>query len=153
LFSKKELFMPGPFRLRQSVPFKAAVAAPNNQFDEYLGRVIRLIPSDIVALYLVGSGLLAEDDLWPSAVWSGFCLAALIVIRVYGTRDDSTPPKPDLQAVFWSAAAFVVWVYTLGGPFRAFDLANPGWHIHEPKYGSLLVLACSFLVPYFYKGS
>ena len=44
-----------------------------------------------------------------------------------------------------SSVAFVIWVYSLGGPFAVFNL-------YVPYIGSLLVLAWTFFVPTFYKG-
>jgi hypothetical protein len=44
-----------------------------------------------------------------------------------------------------AAVAFVIWVYTLGGPFADFG-------VHVPWIGSLLVLAWTSFIPLLYKG-
>lgn len=78
-------------------------------------------------------------------VWALVCLAGVFVVRAYGTSDPQSNLSPDWVHVAISAVAFVIWVYTLGGPFAASDL-------YEPYVGSLLVLAWTFFVPIVYKG-
>ena len=41
--------------------------------------------------------------------------------------------------------AFVIWVYSMGGPFEYY-------HLYEAYVGSLLILAFTFAVPYVYRG-
>ncbi|WP_213979234.1 hypothetical protein [Sphingomonas sp. dw_22] len=44
-----------------------------------------------------------------------------------------------------AAGAFVVWIYSQGGPFEQFGL-------YVPYIGSLAVLLWTFVIPIFYKG-
>jgi hypothetical protein len=79
-------------------------------------------------------------------LWAGTCLVGLLALRLYGTADRPKGESPQFGAVAISSIAFIVWVYTLGGPFEAFNL-------YVPYVGSLLVLAMTFFCPIFYKGS
>ncbi|NUK02938.1 hypothetical protein [Streptomyces lunaelactis] len=136
--------MSAPFRIRHTAVRKVS-RAPGEETREYLDRMMRLIPGETVGLYLVGSGVVPEGRTAGLLAWFGFCVAAVVLVRLYGTADRSAGKPPQPAAVGISVVAFVVWVYAMGGPFEALDIAVP-W------VGSLLVCATSFLAPYVYRG-
>jgi hypothetical protein len=152
--------MVAPFRIRPPGAGVKAVAQGDQDFRYYLDRLLRLIPAEAVSLYLVGSGLIPPDPLPvsgpPSAgrvgthaiastIWAVVCLIAVLLVRIRYTADPQQHEGTQWPAVAVSAIAFVIWVYTLGGPFADFG-------IYVPWLGSLLVLAWTFFVPYFYQG-
>lgn len=118
--------------------------APNMSIDEYLEKLMKMIPAEVVGLYLVGSGVVPEEEHAILLSWTVFCFAAVIVVRAIGTRDPMGGP-PQWGAVLISSVSFVIWIYSVGGSFR--------WYLgqhYEPYVGSLLVLAWTFLVPMVY---
>jgi hypothetical protein len=138
--------MSAPFRIvRPDVGVKAAAVSQVESFNSYLDRLLKMIPAEVVSLYLVGSGLVPKDQYIALTVWAVVCLAGVVLVRAYGTADPANNKPTDWVHVAISTAAFVIWVYSLGGPFTAFNL-------YVPYLGSLLVLAWTFLVPLFYKG-
>ena len=144
--------MRGPLRIARSYPEQSSAGFSEtvepNTFQGYFDRLYKLIPGEVVGLYLVGSGLIPKDYPFALVAWSVFCLAALILTRAKNTRDDAKGLGPQWGAVFISAVSFVIWLYTLGGPFAAL----PNHNMHVPFLGSLLVLAWTFLVPLIYSG-
>jgi hypothetical protein len=72
------------------------------------------------------------------------CFILVFVVRIYGTSDKRNEIPPEYPAVLISAGAFIVWLYWLGGPFKAYD-------IQRPNIASLIVLLYSFTAPYLYK--
>jgi hypothetical protein len=138
--------MSAPFRIkRPDTGAKAVALAPEEGFKFYLDRLLKMIPAEVIGLYLVGSGLIPRDQPVVLTVWAFVCLAGVVAIRVYGTTDTASSLPPDWVHVAISTVAFVIWVYTLGGPFAAIN-----WYV--PYLGSLLVLAWTFFVPIFYQG-
>ena len=138
--------MSAPFRIRRlDTGVKAVARKPEGDFKFYLDRLMKMIPGDAVGLYLVGSGLIPEGQAIGLAAWTVLCLIGAILIRAYGTADPENNMPPDWVHVGISSVAFVIWVYTMGGPFAAFNL-------YIPYIGSLLVLAWTFFVPIIYKG-
>jgi hypothetical protein len=105
-----------------------------------------MIPAEVIGLYLVGTGFIPAEQPVVLAVWAGVCLLGVLAIRVYGTSDSAANEPFQVGAVVISAIAFVIWIYTIGGPFVAFDL-------HIPYVASLLVLSWTFFVPIFYRGA
>ncbi len=138
--------MSAPFRIKRPDTGVAAVAlGREDNFKFYLDRLLKMIPAEVIGLYLVGSGLIPRDQPIVLTIWAFVCLAGVVAIRVYGTTDTARGLPPDWAHVAISTVAFVIWIYTLGGPFAAIN-----WYV--PYLGSLLVLAWTFFVPIFYKG-
>jgi len=139
--------MSAPFRIERpdTGVVRAAAAGTQEDFKFYLDRLMKMIPAEVVSLYLVGNGFIPREQPVVLVVWAVVCLAGVFVVRAYGTSDPQSNLSPDWVHVAISAVAFVIWVYTLGGPFAASDL-------YEPYVGSLLVLAWTFFVPIVYKG-
>jgi hypothetical protein len=109
--------------------------------DDYLGRLMKLIPAEVVALYLTFREL-AEG--WIG-VWSSICLGLVIVVRVFGT---TVPGKPvQIKAVAISAVSFVLWVYAIGGHFLR-------WQLPDSPTGviSVAIGVWTFIVPMLYRG-
>ncbi len=123
---------------------KAPAAGPDT-FPGYLDRLVKLIPAEVVGLYLVGVGVIPAGQNVGMAAWAGICFLAVILVRALATRDPARNLGPQWVAVMVSAVAFAVWSYTMGGPFVAYHLYI-GW------IGALAVLLWTFVVPFFYKG-
>lgn len=127
-------------------------SAQGTALQDYIGRVIRLIPADIVALYLGLHGVIASaagND--PSAgaalpwlPWLMLCLT--LYARAWGSRD----PSGSWASVQWSGVlisviSFAVWVLNLGHPVALLPAIKP-W------LGSTVLLIWTFLVPRLYHG-
>lgn len=128
---------------------------------EYLDRLLKLIPAEVIGIYLVGSSMIpkvAQDQLkpgktddvriWGIGIWAIICLVLVIITRIVTTRDTSERVSPEWRSVWISAIAFVLWVYTMGGPFAEFDFYKRFAFI-----GPLSVMVWSYLIPLFYKGT
>ncbi|PSB26739.1 hypothetical protein [Stenomitos frigidus] len=141
--------MSAPFRItRPSI--KRVAADKADGLKDYLGRLIKLIPAEVISLYLVGKGVIAtgqasETPLSYWIVWTVFCLVAVLVVRIFGTADPKENQPPQILAVLIACVSYLVWIYSMGDVFALLNL-------YEPKLGSLMVLGWSFVVPYFYKG-
>ncbi len=141
--------MSAPLRIVRRLQAQAAPGAaggPENGFNSYLARLVKLIPAEVVALYLTGNGFITPGSRMGSTIWAGICLGLVVLVRVHATRDKANHIPPQGMAVLISAVSFVIWVYTMGGPFLAYGLANP-------RVGSLAVLVWTFVVPFIYQGS
>jgi hypothetical protein len=132
--------MYAPFRIESP-----QLRGGNDSLKEYLGRLLKMIPGEVVGVYMIGVGIVPDTNRAALAVWAAICLVLVIIVRIYGTGDPKAKLPPQPFPVFVSAVAFVIWVYSLGGPFAKFGL-------YVPYYGSLAVLLWSFVIPIFYKG-
>lgn len=105
--------------------------------DTYTSRLLKYIPSEVIAVYLTLTALLrasaAPDRMLEWLVFAfGVVVTPLYLWRVQRVW------KP-LQLVL-STVAFVVWAFALGGPFLSLT-----WY--TAVYGGLLLTAYTFLIP------
>jgi hypothetical protein len=139
--------MPTVLRIRN--PAGAQPRGAADPLKEYLDRLVKLIPTEVVGLYLAGKALIEaagnapKDGYWIG--WTLFCLAAVIAVRAWATSDKDAGVRPEWPAVIIAAFSYLVWIYSFGDAFRAL-----GWW--DPLFGGLLVLAWTFVVPFLYRG-
>src|SRR5688500_942553 len=122
--------MAAPLRIYR--PTRKGIA-DSEALKPYLDRLLKLIPAEVLSLYLVGVGVIPKEGTTALVLWASFCLIAVIMVKAYGTSDRVHNIQPDWVHVILSAIAFVIWVYSLGGPFEVYEL-------HVPYIGSLLIL-------------
>jgi len=141
--------MAAPYRIKRlestSVASYSSSAAAGDSFDSYLDRLLKMIPGEVISLYVVGSGFIPEDEAGALIAWTLMCIAAVVLLRVYGTADRVLDQPPDWVHVVISSVAFLVFVYSMGGPFKALG-------VHIPYMGPLLVVAWTFFLPFVYRG-
>ena len=86
--------------------------------EEFLGRLAKYIPAEIVGLYLAASAPVPKTDgghltlLW---IIFGTCLLLTPLYMIFVTNDPQKGPLW-LQVVL-ATIAFPVWVFAIGGPF------------------------------------
>jgi len=113
------------------------------KIDGYFDRLLKSIPSDVVGLWLAGSGLIqgqADNGSRAGLLW--FLFVVGLVFSFFWTRKQTTESgKPTAwRQIFLSCVAFIVWVFAIGGPFA--ELA-----FYKPVYGSLLLLIYTSAIP------
>jgi len=129
--------MNAPLRLNMAER-SAVVGKPAGPADPWLTRLVKLVPAEIVAVYLAGRPFAQEHyaGWWPVA-----CLVLTIVVRAWGTSDRR---GPQWRSVLVSAISFVLWVYATGGHFLTLQV--------DVNLASLAVLFWTTLVPVFWRG-
>jgi hypothetical protein len=146
--------MSAPFRIQRPSNVGAQTMSTGtgrgDSLDFYMDRLLKMIPAEVVSLYVVGVGLIPKEGESVKtylAVWAIICFVGLFVVRIWGTSDRQANLPPDWVHITISAIAFIIWVYSLGSLsiFGMLGIANP-------VIGSLLILAWTFFVPIFYKG-
>jgi hypothetical protein len=118
---------------------------------DYTGRLIKLIPAEIVGLYLTVRGFWKDSSL-PASQEYGFlvwwplaCALVLCMTRAWGTRKpDGSWQTVQLTPIFIAVISLFIWIYSIGD-------AAFGWQ-PNPKLVSTALVMWVFLVPYFYKG-
>jgi hypothetical protein len=99
--------------------------ASARELDSYKEKLLKLIPAEIVAAFLALKGLMDAAQQVPGVwtvqwiVFAGMLiLTPLIYWKAYGVRD--------LRQHIITTVAFIVWVFTIGGPFDRFFLDSSG---------------------------
>ena len=129
--------MTAPLRLSTSAR-ASSVGRSAGPVDPWLSRLVKLVPAEIVAVYLAGRPLAQERY---AGGWPVVCLALVVVVRAWGTSDRR---GPQWVSVAISAVSFVLWVYAIGGRFLTYNV--------DVNLASLGVLVWTTLVPVFWRG-
>ena len=130
--------MNAPLRLYAAPDRLGVVGLPTGPIDPWLTRLVKLVPVEIVAVYLAGRPL-AEQGF--AVAWPLVCLALTIIVRAFGTSDRR---GPQWLSVVVSSVSFVLWVYATGGRFLTFDV--------DANVAALAVLVWTTIVPVFWRG-
>lgn len=113
------------------------VAPSDDPYKAYLERLLKLIPSEAVGLYLAGrsaiqatfsgnsdspaEALAGTPNALPYwAGWTLFCLVAVIWVRGWATSDRENDLGPEWPAVAIAAVSFIVWAHSLRDLFAQF---------------------------------
>jgi hypothetical protein len=104
-----------------------------------MGKLYKLIPSEIVAAYLAIQGVIpAAQEKWGLIIIS---LLLLIITPFYLRIVQKV--QNNWQIVF-SCLSFIVWLYCLGGPFKYLG-------IHLAWFSSVILILWTTFVPQFFK--
>jgi hypothetical protein len=132
--------MSAPFRIhKQQAGGVVPTAGPNEPGDVYMERLVKLVPTEVIGVFLAGKGY-AES--WIGT-WAVICLALVLISRIWGTYQKGEPIQWVGVAV--SFVSFAIWIYAIGAHILNFILPDAG-------IAYIAVLIWTFLVPYFYKG-
>lgn len=87
--------------------------------DDYLGRLSKYIPAEIVGLYLATAGMVpANVPEKRAALWMIFSLCFLLVpIYFFFATTDGKKKRPLWPQIILATTAYPVWVFAIGGPF------------------------------------
>jgi len=103
--------------------------------QKYRDRLLKLIPSEIVAAYMVLAGIIPPDRAkWGTLIVS---IVLLVLVPFYLWRMQNVQRNSQLIVTMIS---FVVWLYSLGGPFAA-------WGLYESWIGSVILILWTLIIP------
>jgi len=112
------------------------IRTKGDSLTEFLGRIVKLAPSEVVALYLTVKGF----DFFNKSFlgyWSAICIVLAGLSRILVT-------KKQWISIAISIIAFMLWVLVLGDPIINFTL--------DKTIATILVAVFTFIVPLIWKG-
>ena len=147
-----------PLRIWKSAPdksfvvgLKEASVTSNIKETPYYERLIKLIPAEIISIYMIGKGVIpstqASSSETASWIWAGVCLLLLLFFRIKASSSSGKIADAQWPSVFISLISYLIWLYNMGG-----ILDSMSFYEHYKYIGALAILVWTFLVPYFYKG-
>lgn len=147
--------MKGPFRIESPARIRTQALTSTEPIKDYMGRLIRLIPSEVIGVYLTIRGIFATnepvssngDDIGFLSIWPAICIFLVIAVRAWGTTDQNGSLKSiQWGSVFISVISFVIWVLAIGDDIL-------GLKPEDQRIASALVVLWTFITGYFYRGS
>ncbi|MDJ0692000.1 MAG: hypothetical protein QNJ41_26325 [Xenococcaceae cyanobacterium MO_188.B32] len=112
------------------------------ELDTYWDRVVKYIPSDIVAAWTVVTALINTDPTAPqnALLWIFFAIFILVTALWVWKQTSERNKPPAISQITVSSFSFIVWVFALGGPFATLE------GFYRPLYGSLVLVVYSLIV-------
>jgi len=108
-------------------------------YQDYKSKLLKLIPSEIIAAYIILSGIIPQEEIkWGLLILSA---ALLVLVPFYLLFVQKVW---HVGQVIASTMAFAVWVYSLGGPFVH-------WGIYRPWIASAVLVLWTLIIPMFFK--
>lgn len=116
-----------------------------NRSDDYLSRVLKYIPSEIVMAYIAIEGVLRTS--YNPAVWAERQMLLKLSLGVAATLTIITPfwlwrvmrVRRGTQ-ILLSTLSVPVWLFAMGGPFVLLD-----WY--KPAFGAIVLPLYTLIVP------
>jgi len=122
-----------------AAPLQSGAAAPK---EDYMGRLLKYIPAEIVGLYLAAKGIVigsgASDT--DTILWFTAALSWILVPIYLWVATSQDGEKPLLLQIFLGTIAFPIWIFAIGGPPLTMD-----WYAHNQYIGSLLLIFATFV--------
>ncbi|HYH68738.1 MAG TPA: hypothetical protein VD866_28860 [Urbifossiella sp.] len=120
--------------------YQGAASPP---MDGYFDKVIKYIPSDVVAAWLLVTSLIKSDNTIDQATVSWIAFAFVLVFTFFWMRWQTTKENtktPHYSQTVIATIAFAVWAFALGAPFAYYDF-------YRPTYGSLALIGFTLVAP------
>lgn len=117
----------------------------SGQEKSYFDKAVKLVPTEIVGAYMALAGMIgvssastaAPADSLSKILIQVVFFVLLILVPLYLIFISKVSNKVQ---VIVTTLAFIIWVYTLGGPFAV-------WGIYEPKVAAVLLTVWSLVIP------
>lgn len=118
----------------------AGAAAPS--VDNYFDKLLKNIPADIVAAWMLVSSLISSATGVNTSMILWIAFGVGVILTALWTLKQTAVPgaKPAITQTLIATGAFVVWVFAMGGPFALLTF-------YQPLYGSLLLILYTLVVP------
>jgi hypothetical protein len=108
--------------------------------EEYRSKLLKLIPSEIVAAYMVLQGIIPQDNKW------GFIIVTVVLLILTPFYLKKLEKVTETVQIVVSTISFVVWIYSLGGPFEKWG-DKMGFDIYEPWIASIVLVLWTLIIP------
>jgi hypothetical protein len=110
-----------------------------NETDGYLEQLLKLVPAEAVAAYVVLLGLVPPDE--PLKYWGSFAVGLILVVIIrYFWTEIGNEKSTDISVVIISVIAYIIWVYNMDGPFKVYNL-------YDPWLGAVLLIVFTMIAP------
>jgi hypothetical protein len=114
-----------------------------NLDSDYKDRLLKLIPGEVVAAYITIDGIIPPGG--DYAKWVALIVAIVLLgaIPLYLTQLYAVK---SWKQIGFTMGSFLIWLYSLGGPFKLWTLASHT-PVHIPYIGSILLILWTLIVP------
>lgn len=126
-----------------------------NDSDNFLTKIIKYIPAEVITVYTAALGVWSMKDPPPVSYYNWVLILIVIITPIwtyYAVVDNNVPPQPNKQkrAIFHAVVAFIsfiVWLYALGDNLFQVFLTSHHVPYHQSVGSIIIILYSGLLVP------
>lgn len=109
--------------------------------DTYFDKVVKYIPSDIVAAWVAVNALVKQSTTAPvnTILWVAFGVGLILTALWTWKHTNESGKPPAYKQIIISTVAFGVWVFALGSPFDTLS-----WY--ESMYASIALIVYTLVI-------
>jgi hypothetical protein len=107
------------------------------QGDSYLDKLLKIIPSEVVAGYIAIIAIIQGHPKEETYLLVSSIALLIFIPLILRILQNVT----NWFHIIVSMMAYVIWVYALGGPFVS-------WGLHDPILASVIIILYTFLIPF-----
>jgi len=100
---------------KKNGPYAKAIDGNQQNFNTYLEKVSKLIPSEIIAGYLTMIGFVESIKILDKGVVAWVIFAAGLILTPFYLNNVAEADKPKKNHLILSTVAFLVWAYVTTG--------------------------------------
>ena len=116
-------------------------SSKGQEIDSYSDKLIKYIPSEIVAAWIAVTGIVegAADIPATTVLWILLVIFTIITAFWIAKQTSEQGKPPAKTQITISTGAFLVWSFALGEPFSSLSFYNPA-------YGSILLVVYTLVI-------
>ena len=138
------LWKAGSLRIRKAKKGLRFESSNDNTVDDYTSRLAKLLPADVIALYIFGESIIPENLIMVQLGLACICVIIVMLIR-YNKTKEIGEDNPQWWNIIIAAISFMIWIYVTGDVFERLNLQTK-W------VGSLILAIWVVILPHIYKG-
>lgn len=90
----------------------------SNEDDKYISKIIKLVPAEIISVYLVVFNLIDSSSQQPAGTKNLQWIVFLLIVAITPFYLKKVAKISSTRQVLFCTFSFVVWVLSMGGPLK-----------------------------------
>jgi hypothetical protein len=114
---------------------QAAAPVQTGNVDDFLGRLVKYIPAELVGLYVAARGVIPKTA-EPSVFWTVAGITWVFVPVYFWFVTTRSGAKPLIAQILLATIAFPIWVFAIGGaPVESWP-----WYVGHEYIASIVLM-------------
>lgn len=141
----RNIIMPSKIPVSQKEGVTPSAATPDN----YASQIVKLIPVEIVGVYLGISNLIDGQKITDPSTIQWIVFFTILIITPFYLKN--VAGVFDKRQIIIATFSFIIWALSLGGPFESFFKDRLSEGLTVKFLGGIILMIYTLIVPIFYK--
>jgi hypothetical protein len=124
----------------------ALVNPPTPQTDEYVSKIIKLIPAEIISVYLAVFNIVDSSSKQAEGINNLQWVVFILILAITPFYLKKIAGITGTKQILFCTITFVVWVFSMGGPLKDVMI----WDYSTQFLGAVFLPIYTLIIPIFY---